>query len=370
MRSLLVTGGAGFIGSNFVRYWRRRHTGDRLVVLDALTYAASPDTAREFATDPHITFVHGDIRDGKLVTRLLAGHEIDTIVNFAAESHVDRSIDGPTAFVDSNIVGTHTLLLAAKQVWGDTARGADGRQRRFHQVSTDEVYGSLGPDDAPFTEKSPYRPNSPYAASKAAADHLVRAYHKTFGMDVTISNCSNNFGPWQFPEKLIPLMLVNALQGKPLPVYGDGRNVRDWLYVEEHCLGIELVLDGGRSGETYNIGATCERKNIDLVQLLCAEVDAAFERNPQLTREFPQAPAARGRSTGQLITYVADRPGHDRRYALDTQRIRDELGYRSSLEFHDQLADTIQWYFSHRSWWEPLLNRIPTTGQSTRQGFF
>lgn len=362
MRSLLVTGGAGFIGSNFVRYWRRRHAGDRLVVLDALTYAASPDTAREFAADPHITFVHGDIRDSGLVTRLLAGQEIDTVVNFAAESHVDRSIDGPGAFVDSNIVGTHTLLLAARQVWSDKAKGPDGRERRFHQVSTDEVYGSLGPGDAPFTERSPYRPNSPYAASKAAADHLVRAYHKTFGMNVTISNCSNNFGPYQFPEKLIPLMLVNALRGKPLPVYGDGQNVRDWLHVEEHCLGIELVLERGHSGETYNIGATCEQKNIDLVHLLCAEVDAAFRRDPQLPREFPQAPAARRESTAQLITYVTDRPGHDRRYALDTRRIRDELGYRSSPDFRNQLSDTIQWYFSHRSWWEPLLSRAPVPG--------
>jgi dTDP-glucose 4,6-dehydratase len=357
MRSLLITGGAGFIGSNFVRYWQRRFPGDRMVVLDALTYAASPDTAREFAADSGITFIHGDIRDSKLVAQLLAGHEIDTIVNFAAESHVDRSIDGPAAFVDSNIVGTHVLLLAARQAWGSGTTGPGGRERRFHQVSTDEVYGSLGASDAPFTEHSPYRPNSPYAASKAAADHLVRAYHKTFGLNVTISNCSNNFGPCQFPEKLIPLMLVNALRGKPLPVYGDGQNVRDWLYVEEHCLGIELVLDRGRSGETYNIGASCEQKNIELVRLLCAEVDAAFQRDPRLAREFPQAPAAHGEATDRLISFVTDRPGHDRRYALDTRRIREELGFRSSPDFRSQLTDTINWYLSHRFWWEPLLSR-------------
>ena len=350
MRSLLVTGGAGFIGSNFVRYWRRQHPADRLTVLDALTYAASPETVRGLVADTGLTFVRGDIRDAELVLALLARHGVDTLVNFAAETHVDRSISGPGAFVDTNVVGTHVLLQSTLATWSALSSG----RRRFHQVSTDEVYGSLGESEPAFTEASPYRPSSPYAASKAAADHLVRAYHTTYGLDATISNCSNNFGPHQFPEKLIPLMLVNALRGQPLPVYGDGGNVRDWLYVEDHCRGIDLVLRSGRAGETYNIGMHCEEENIDLVHSLCSELDALFVREPDLARRFPQSPAAAGLPTAQLIRFVADRPGHDRRYALDTGRIRSELGLTSGGAFRDDLARTIAWYVDNNAWWEPL----------------
>ncbi len=350
MRSLLVLGGAGFIGSNFVRYWRRQYPADRLTVLDAMTYAASPDTARELSADPDLNFVRGDIRDGELVRSLLTRHGVDTIVNFAAETHVDRSISGPGAFVDTNVVGTHVLLQSALAAWSAPGNG----RRRFHQVSTDEVYGSLGATEPAFTEASPYRPSSPYAASKAAADHLVRAYHTTYGLDVTLSNCSNNFGPHQFPEKLIPLMLVNALRGRPLPVYGDGGNVRDWLYVEDHCRGIDLVLSRGRAGETYNIGMNCEEKNIDLVHSLCSELDALFAREPELARRFPQSPAAAGRPTSGLISFVPDRPGHDRRYALDTGRIRGELGLTAGQAFRDDLARTIAWYVANSAWWESL----------------
>ena len=350
MRSLLVTGGAGFIGSNFVRYWRRQHPGDRLTVVDALTYAASPDTVRDLLADTGLTFVHGDIRDGDLVLSLLTRHQVDTLVNFAAETHVDRSISGPGAFVETNVVGTHVLLQSARAAW--SASGGD--RRRFHQVSTDEVYGSLGATEPAFTEASPYRPSSPYAASKAAADHLVRAYHTTYGLDATISNCSNNFGPRQFPEKLIPLMLVNALRGQPLPVYGDGENVRDWLYVEDHCRGIDLVLSRGRAGETYNIGMQQEEKNINLVHSLCRELDALFAGNPELASRYPQSPAAAGRPTAGLIRFVPDRPGHDRRYALDAGRIRSELGLASDRAFPNDLARTIEWYVDNNAWWEPL----------------
>ncbi len=354
MRSLLVTGGAGFIGSNFVRYWRRQYPADRLTVVDALTYAASPDTVRELTADAGLNFVRGDIRDGELMRSLVTRHAVDTIVNFAAETHVDRSISGPGAFIETNVVGTHVLLQSALAAWASRGPAANGGRWRFHQVSTDEVYGSLGATEPAFTEVSPYRPSSPYAASKAAADHLVRAYHTTYGLDVTISNCSNNFGPHQFPEKLIPLMLVNALQGKPLPVYGDGENVRDWLYVEDHCRGIDLVLSRGRAGETYNIGMNCEQRNIDLVHGLCRELDALFAREPELASRYPQAPAAAGRPTAGLIRFVPDRPGHDRRYALDTGRIRSELGLASGRAFPDDLARTIAWYVANSAWWESL----------------
>lgn len=368
MGSLLVTGGAGFIGSNFVRYWRREHPADRLTVVDAMTYAASPDTLRELTADKGLSFVCGDIRDGPLMVSLVARHGIDTIVNFAAESHVDRSIAGPGAFVETNIVGTHVLLQSALEAWGAAGPG----RRRFHQVSTDEVYGSLSATDPPSTEASPYRPSSPYAASKAAADHLVRAYHTTYGLDATLSNCSNNFGPRQFPEKLIPLILVSALHGKPLPVYGDGENVRDWLYVEDHCRGIDRVLSQGRSGETYNIGMHCELRNIDLVNSLCVELDALFAREPDLAARYPQAPAAGGRATAELIRFVPDRPGHDRRYALDAGKIRRELDFSAGRNFRDDLGRTIAWYLDNGAWWEPLRSRVaavdyPVIGSSVHR---
>jgi dTDP-glucose 4,6-dehydratase len=349
MRNLLVTGGAGFIGSNFVHFWMQNHPDDRVVVLDALTYAGSRANLDPVSGRRGFSFIHGDIRDRKLLDRILLEQRIDTIVHFAAESHVDRSIVGPDAFIETNILGTHVLLKSARAAWLDRS---DAPERcRFHHVSTDEVYGSLGPDDPPFTETSPYAPNSPYAASKAASDHLVRAYRHTYGLPVTTSNCSNNYGPYQLPEKLIPLMLIHALEGKPLPVYGDGRHVRDWLHVEDHCRGLEAVLERGRIGETYNIGGHNEWRNIDIVRLLCRMIDRAFAADGTLKRRFPDCPAAQGGSSEQLIAFVADRPGHDRRYAIDTRRTRTELGYCPRMDFETGLAGTLAWYLANENWW-------------------
>ncbi|MGH8283462.1 MAG: dTDP-glucose 4,6-dehydratase [Gammaproteobacteria bacterium] len=356
MRSLLVTGGAGFIGTNFVHYWVKHYPQDRIVVLDALTYAGNPENLDPVKNHPGFRFVHGDICDDSLVNRLMQDEHIDTVVHFAAESHVDRSITGPDAFMQTNVIGTHTLLKAAKRAWlDDKAWTGPGR---FHHVSTDEVYGSLGPEDPPFTEETPYAPNSPYSASKAASDHLVRAYHHTFGLPVTISNCSNNYGPYQFPEKLIPLVIVNALNGKPLPIYGDGGNIRDWLYVGDHVRGIELVLEKGRDGETYNIGGCNERRNINLVNEICTLLDEAFSKSPGLTTVFPGCPAAAGRKTRELIQYVTDRPGHDRRYAIDAARISSECGYQPADEPVAALEKTLQWYLANRQWWHPLTGRV------------
>lgn len=354
MRSLLVTGGAGFIGANFVHYWLGRHPADRVVVLDALTYAGNLASLEAVRARPQFAFVHGDIRDPELVAGLLREHEVSTIVHFAAESHVDRSIHGPDAFVDSNVVGTHAMLKAARQVWLDEGRGSAAA--RFHHISTDEVYGSLGPDDAPFREDTPYAPNSPYAASKAGSDHLVRAYHHTYGLPVTTSNCSNNYGPFQFPEKLIPLMLVNALEGKPLPIYGDGLNVRDWLYVEDHCRAVERVLLAGRLGETYNVGGGNEWPNIEIVRLLCRLVDEAVAADPALSARFPGCPASSGRETATLMTFVKDRPGHDRRYAIDARRVEQELGFVPAESFETGIRKTIAWYLGHESWWRSVMD--------------
>jgi dTDP-glucose 4,6-dehydratase len=350
MANLLVTGGAGFIGANFARYWRRRAASDGLVVLDALTYAGNPANLDGIAD---LAFVRGDIRDTALVRRLIADHGIDTIVHFAAESHVDRSIDGPDAFIDTNIVGTHSLLKAAKAAWLDAGTG---RPHRFHHISTDEVYGSLGPDDPAFTESSPQAPNSPYSASKAGSDHLVRAYHHTFGLQTTTTNCSNNYGPCQFPEKLIPLFLINCLTGKPLPIYGDGLNVRDWLHVEDHCLGIGLVLEKGQVGETYNVGGGAELPNLAVIDAVCAGVDGAFASDPGLAARFPDAPAARGLPSASLKTFVVDRLGHDRRYAIDERKIRDALGYAPARDFEAGLAETIAWYLDNEAWWRAVLD--------------
>lgn len=352
MRNLLVTGGAGFIGANFVHYWRKAHPEDRLVVLDLLTYAGNLRSLADVPVDEHYAFYRGDIRDLRLVTDILQRERIDTIVHFAAESHVDRSIVGPDAFIETNVLGTHTLLKAARSVWLGGGGAIDNP--RFHHVSTDEVYGSLGPDDPPFTEATPYAPNSPYAASKAASDHLVRAYHHTYGLPVTTSNCSNNYGPYHFPEKLIPLMLVNALDGKPLPVYGDGLNVRDWLYVEDHCRGIDAVLRGGVTGETYNIGGNNERNNLALIRSLCTLVDAAFARAPDLGTRFPRCPAAGGRSTFDLVTFVPDRPGHDRRYAIDASRAARELGFQPQESLDSGLSRTLAWFLEHEGWWREV----------------
>jgi dTDP-glucose 4,6-dehydratase len=354
VRKLLVTGGAGFIGANFVHYWRKQHPQDVIVVLDALTYAGNPASLAAAEGQPGFTFVHGDICDQALVERLLSENAIDTIVHFAAESHVDRSITGPDVFIETNVVGTHALLKAARAVWSGREKGFDGC--RFHHVSTDEVYGSLGPTDAAFAETTPYAPNSPYAASKAASDHLVRAYHHTFQLPVTTSNCSNNYGPFQFPEKLIPLMLINLLEGRKLPIYGDGKNVRDWLYVDDHCRGVELVLQKGRVGETYNLGGNNERANVDIVTQLCRLVEQRFADGAALRRRFPNCPAAQGKRNETLIGYVADRPGHDRRYAIDAGRARAELGYIPAETLESGLAKTIAWYFENEAWWRAVMN--------------
>jgi len=336
MKTLLVTGGAGFIGGNFV-LGTLAEGGCRIVNLDALTYAGNLDTLAPLAGNPEHVFVHGDIGDRALVEHLLAEHRPDAIVNFAAESHVDRSIDGPAAFVKTNVVGTLVLLEAALAYWR-TLNEAGRAAFRFLHVSTDEVYGSLGPTGR-FTEETPYAPNSPYSASKAASDHLVRAFHHTYGLPTLTTNCSNNYGPYQFPEKLIPLMIHKALRGEPLPVYGDGRNVRDWLYVEDHCAAIRRVLEAGRPGEVYNIGGDAERENIEVVRRIIALVD---ERRP----------LGGGATREGLITYVKDRPGHDRRYAIDASKIRRELGWRPKESFESGLARTVDWYLANPTWVE------------------
>jgi dTDP-glucose 4,6-dehydratase len=334
MRTLLVTGGAGFIGGNFVLDVLAT-SGYRVVNLDALTYAGNLDTLAGVAKHPAHVFVHGDIGDRELLTRLLAEHQPGAILNFAAESHVDRSIDGPAAFVQTNVVGTLNLLECALAYW----RGlplAEQDAFRFLHVSTDEVYGSLGPIGR-FTEDTPYAPNSPYSASKAASDHLVRAFHHTYGLPTLTTNCSNNYGPYQFPEKLIPLMIAKALAGQPLPVYGDGRNVRDWLYVRDHCRAILRVLEVGRTGEVYNVGGDAERENIQVVRAILKLID---ERRP-----LPD-----GGTRETLISYVKDRPGHDRRYAIDAGKIKRDLGWRQTESFESGLAKTVDWYLENQSW--------------------
>ena len=351
-RSLLVTGAAGFIGANFVHYWRRQHPQDVIVAYDALTYAGNRANLATLEGSAGFHFVHADICDQATVLATLREHEVDTVVHFAAESHVDRSITGPDAFIETNVVGTHSLLKAAREYWlgGDAAMS-----HRFHHVSTDEVYGSLAADAPGFYEEQKYEPNSPYSASKAASDHLVRAYHHTYGLQVTTSNCSNNYGPYHFPEKLIPLCLTNILRGLPLPVYGDGSNIRDWLYVEDHCRGIENVLLAGRVGETYNIGGNNEWTNLDIVHLLCDQLDSRFGASPDLAQRFPDAPGASGGSARDLITFVEDRAGHDWRYAIDATKISDELGFSPAETFETGLSKTLDWYLDNETWWRPLL---------------
>lgn len=351
MRKLLVTGAAGFIGSNFVHYWHKANPHDSIVVLDALTYAGNKHNLAAVLNADWFHFVAGSICDQTLVGNILANHQIDTLVHFAAESHVDRSITGPDAFIETNIVGTHTLLKAAKKFWLDEAKNPD---HLFHHVSTDEVYGTLGPHDPAFSETTPYAPNSPYAASKAASDHLVRAYHHTYGLRVTTSNCSNNYGPYHFPEKLIPLCLLNILNGKPLPIYGDGKQIRDWLYVDDHARGIELIIKKGVVGETYNIGGNNEWANINVVNLLCEIVDSRFAADAALSKRFPRSPSAAGVSAKSLITYVADRPGHDTRYAIDASRIMTELGYAPTENFASGLNKTVDWYLHNEPWWRSI----------------
>ena len=339
MTTWLVTGGAGFIGGNFVL--EAVAAGHRVVNLDALTYAGNRDTLSALDGDAKHAFVHGDIGDAALVAALLAEHRPDAVINFAAESHVDRSIDGPAAFVQTNVVGTLTLLEAVRDHW-KSLQDQDKENFRFLHVSTDEVYGSLG-DTGQFTETTAYAPNSPYSASKAASDHLVRAFHHTYGLPVLTTNCSNNYGPYQFPEKLIPLVIARALAGEPLPVYGDGRNVRDWLYVSDHCAAIRAVLERGRVGETYNVGGDAERENIDVVRTICTLLD---ERRPRDD----------GQPRSDQITYVADRPGHDRRYAIDASKLKRELGWAPAHSFEQGIADTVDWYLEHQDWVQRVLD--------------
>src|ERR1700682_3747482 len=325
MHRVLITGGAGFIGQNLVHAWRKARPDDRLIVVDAMTYAANVRSLESLIADRRILFVKGDIGGGALIRQLFDEHKFTRVVHLAAESHVDRSIVDPEAFLQTNVLGTFTLLKAALEAWRST--GMIDRARFLH-VSTDEVYGSLGPSDPAFSESSPYRPNSPYAASKAASDHLVRSFIATYGMPALITNCSNNYGPYQHPEKLIPLMIIHALEGKPMPIYGDGSNVRDWLHVSDHCDALMAVIEHGRVGETYNVGGGNEQNNRDVVGLICDSIDRAFAAAKGLAPRFPSCPAASGHSCRSLIGYVTDRPGHDRRYAIDATKLADELGHR------------------------------------------
>jgi dTDP-glucose 4,6-dehydratase len=340
MKTILVTGGAGFIGSCFVRQWLTEET-DAIVNLDKLTYAGNLDSLNTVATHGRHIFVHGDIGDSQLVAKLLEQYRPGAIINFAAESHVDRSIDGPADFVETNVVASFRLLEVALRYW-QRLDALDAQAFRFLHVSTDEVFGSLG-ESGSFVETTPYAPNSPYSASKAACDHFVRAYHHTFGLPTLLTNCSNNYGPFQFPEKLIPLIIVNASEGKPLPVYGDGQQVRDWIHVEDHCRAVRRVLAGAEPGATYNVGAGCELANLSVVEAICAAVDRRLPRLPQGSRQ-------------SLITFVKDRPGHDRRYSIDSGKIRRELGWQPLVNFENGLDSTVEWYLTNRTW----INRIAT----------
>lgn len=339
MKNILVTGGAGFIGSNFIRTMLQEEPELQIINLDALTYAGSLENLNDLPDPFRHIFVKGDICDNSLVTGLLQRYEIDTIVHFAAESHVDRSILGPLTFVQTNLVGTFTLLEAARQVWSGTG-GFSGK--RFHHISTDEVFGTLKPNSPAFSEVTSYNPRSPYSATKAGSDHLVRAYFHTYNLPITITNCSNNYGPYQFPEKLIPLMVLNAFQGKPLPVYGDGKQIRDWLYVEDHCKAIQLILTNGKSGETYNIGGGNQPSNMDMIQQICILMDELHLEG------FPHE---------QLITQVPDRPGHDRRYAMDISKIQSELGWVPKYNLMTGLRSTVEWYLNHREWVDAIVKQ-------------
>jgi dTDP-glucose 4,6-dehydratase len=333
--SVLITGGAGFIGANFVLDWVA-NTDEKIINLDKLTYAGNMASLASLQNNPLHVFVQGDIGDDKLLPKLLAAHQPRAVLNFAAESHVDRSIHGPGDFIETNIVGTFRLLESVRGYWQALAPEAQ-QQFRFLHVSTDEVYGSLTPQDPAFSENNKYEPNSPYSASKAASDHLVRAWHHTYGLPVLTTNCSNNYGPLHFPEKLIPLMIVNALAGKPLPVYGDGMQVRDWLYVKDHCSAIRRVLEGGRLGETYNVGGWNEKPNIEIVNTVCALLDE-------------MRPRSDGQSYATQITYVKDRPGHDRRYAIDARKLEKELGWKPAETFETGIRKTVAWYLDNAEW--------------------
>jgi dTDP-glucose 4,6-dehydratase len=350
VKRLLVTGGAGFIGANFCHYWSATHPGDRLVVLDALTYAGNVVSISQLIDTGRVRFVRGDIGDRELVTTLLKEERLDTVVNFAAESHVDRSITDPQSFLRTNVMGTHALLEAARTAWAESPAGSC----RFHHVSTDEVYGSLAPAEPAFTESTPYAPSSPYSASKAAADHIVRAYAHTYGVPCTISNCSNNYGPYQFPEKLLPLCIVNILEGRPLPIYGDGLQIRDWLHVDDHCGAIDLILRASPAGETWNVGGGSTEPNLRVVESVCDLVDGGFRQRPELKARYPRSAAAQGRSSRSLIQHVRDRPGHDRRYAVDSGKIAG-LGFAAKVSLTAGLASTVDWYMENERWWHGII---------------
>jgi dTDP-glucose 4,6-dehydratase len=348
-RNVLITGGAGFIGANFVRYWLQTSRAGQVVVFDALTYAGNIQNLSGLERNPRYAFEKGDICDEDLVRQLLERYEIDTLIHFAAESHVDRSILGPDEFIRTNIAGTHCLLKAARALWLDQN---PTYPHRFHHVSTDEVYGSLGPDDGPFHESSPYAPNSPYSASKAASDHLVRAYHETYGLETTMTNCSNNYGPYQFPEKLIPLTIVHILLGKPLPVYGDGLQIRDWLHVADHCEAIGLALSRGLPGEVYNIGGSGETTNLEIVRSLCELVDQQLTAISEYQSIYPASPVFHGKCAIDLISHVKDRQGHDRRYAINYSKAANNLGYAPSRDLDSGLKSTVEWYLRETRWWQ------------------
>ncbi len=352
-RSLMITGGAGFIGANFTWFWAERHPQDAIVVVDVLTYAGSADNIRGLLDAGKVVLERVDIRNEREIARIFQAYGIDTVVHLAAESHVDRSIDGPRECVSTNVIGTQVLLDSARRAWAD-GMGNPSRYR-FHHVSTDEVYGSLDLDSHRFAETTPYAPRSPYSASKAASDHLVRAYGNTYGLPWSISNCSNNYGPYQYPEKLIPLALANILLGKRVPVYGNGRNVRDWLHVHDHCRALEAILLSDCLGETFNIGGDAERANIDLVTQLAALVDEVFRTDQTLCQRYKDCPAATGCRSDTLIEFVRDRPGHDLRYANDTNKIATTLGFKPAIDLERGLARTLQWYVQHHEWWHHRL---------------
>lgn len=351
--NLLVTGGAGFIGANFVHYWLNTYPDNKVIVLDALTYAGNVANLSAVESNPNFRFVHADILDYENSLKLLREEKIDTIVHFAAESHVDRSISGPDAFIETNVKGTHELLKAAKSYWLDEN---PGMPHLFQHVSTDEVYGTLEPSDPPFREDTPYAPNSPYAASKASSDFFVRSYQETYGLNTNISNCSNNYGPFQFPEKLIPLVITNILESKNLPIYGDGKQIRDWLYVDDHARGIDLIMRKGRTGESYNIGGINEWTNIDIVNLVCDLVDQCLAEDKNLQTQFPNAPVCHGKKARELITYVKDRPGHDRRYAIDPGKSNNEIGYQPEESFETGIKKTVRWYLNNEPWWRSVMS--------------
>lgn len=353
-KNILITGCAGFIGANFVNYWLQHHKHDLIVGLDLLTYAGNIENLTNAMGKSNFVFVRGDICDSLLIGNILEKYEICTIIHFAAESHVDRSISGPAQFIETNIIGTFELLQAAKKYWLD---GVHKRERHhFHHVSTDEVFGTLMPAEPAFTEAHQYAPNSPYSASKAASDHLVRAYHHTYGLRVTTSNCSNNYGPNHFPEKLIPLVITNILCNKKLPIYGDGNQIRDWLYVEDHAYGIDLVINKGVVGETYNIGGDNEWSNIGIVKKVCSVLDDAFQSDPSLIESFSDAKSAIDGNSASLIEFVKDRPGHDRRYAIDASKCMEKLGYQPRETFETGIYKTVLWYLYNQNWWTSVLD--------------